>query len=59
MWRIILNLKGIAWTMPGKIIAGREDVHMLKIRVDGELSQLVFGGQLGRRGVPDVLRERP
>ena len=42
--------------MPGKIIAGREDVHMLKIRVDGELSQLVSGGQFARRGTLHAMR---
>lgn len=29
---------------------------MLRIGVDGELSQLISGGQFGRRGIPNVLR---
>ncbi|WMV25761.1 hypothetical protein MTR67_019146 [Solanum verrucosum] len=60
LWRIIINLKGIAWTMPGKITEALSSWEGIcshaKIGVDGELSQLVSGGQSGRRGIPDVLR---
>lgn len=54
------NLRVIAWTMPRKItevlLTGRRQEQELQTRIDGGLSQLVYGGQSGKKGIPDGLK---
>lgn len=45
---------GIVWEMPRKILRSWEEAGVGLTHTDGGLSQLAFGGQSGKREIPNV-----
>lgn len=60
LWSIILNLKGISWSMPGKISEALSSWEGIGSHAKNgsrwRIVCLAFGGQFGRKATPDVLR---
>ncbi|KAG5630316.1 hypothetical protein H5410_002033 [Solanum commersonii] len=61
LWSMFIQKRKIKWTKPGSIIevlqSLEQDGNAEKMRRDGGLSQLAFGGQFGRKGIKDALKE--
>ncbi|WMV14232.1 hypothetical protein MTR67_007617 [Solanum verrucosum] len=56
LWDLFINKKELKWVMPRRVtqtLPASQDIGR-----DGKSSQLVFGGQRGKKGTLDVIRTR-